>query len=247
MNYQHIYFYIDDSGKISRFEDYAIFAGIVFTDSKEVSAFKNKYKSILRSIKCTYCEQTADSCSRNCPEVKGVILRSTDRRRVMNLSKQFVTFATVIYNQDLARDIIGRTQSKGRFVEYAQRRLIKETTRFLIGQKLIDPNLPVYMHINIDEMPTKSNGYYTLQEGVREELVNGISNFNYNYVFRPVLFSGFEIQVLYRDSARDVCIQMADIISNTVRHSFIVNSNYYQAKSYLMERQGLNVILRLPR
>lgn len=44
---QHVYLYMDDSGKMTKSEDYAIFAGIVFTSSAQKSEFNNKYRKIL--------------------------------------------------------------------------------------------------------------------------------------------------------------------------------------------------------
>lgn len=47
---QHIYIYMDDSGKISKFEDYAVFAGIVIKDGKQKSEFNNKYRAIIIAL-----------------------------------------------------------------------------------------------------------------------------------------------------------------------------------------------------
>ena len=139
IEYQHVYIYMDDSGKISAIEDYAIFAGIVFTNNREKSEFYNKYRQICNEIKCNYCHQNKGSCDLNCDEVKGINIRESDRRRIIELSKKSTTFATVIYNQNLQPDIINRVQSKGRFNEYAQRRLIKKTLIHMISKKVIDP------------------------------------------------------------------------------------------------------------
>lgn len=246
MDYQHIYLYMDDSGKISQHEDYAVFAGIVFTSSPEVSEFKNKYKSIVRNIKCKYCSQVQSMCDGQCPEIKASIINSSDRRRFINLSKSHITFCTVILNQNLNSTIVNNVPSKGRFTEYSQRRIIKKTMEYLINTRAVDPHKPIYLHINIDEMPTKTNGYYSLREGIIEELRYGIINFNYGHTFKPIVHNLLEAQVIYRDSKCDVGIQMADIIANTVRHSFVINSNYFETRKYLKETCKINVILRLP-
>lgn len=82
---QHIYLYMNDSGKISKYEDYAIFAGIVFHDNKEKSEFTNKYKSIKESIKCRYCKQINNECDKTgCPEVKAASIKNKDRRRIIH-------------------------------------------------------------------------------------------------------------------------------------------------------------------
>lgn len=237
---------MDDSGKISKYEDYAIFAGIVFNSNSEKSEFSNKYKSIIKSIKCNYCHEDISNCDSKCDEVKAAHISNSDRRRIMELSKKYTTFGTVIYVKNLQSDIVTRMQSKGRFNEYAQRRVIKKTVSHLISTNIIDPYKPVYLHVNIDEMPTKTNGYYTLREGLREELISGIMNFNYQKTFPPILHSSFEIDVIYRDSKYDVGIQMADIIANTIRRTFVFNNNWFDSYNYIIDKLQINVLLRLP-
>lgn len=246
MDYQHIYLYMDDSGKISKFEDYAVFAGIVFKDTKEKSKFSNMYRSIINSIKCKYCDEPANGCSCNCPEIKAFSIKTSDRRRIIKLSKEYTTFFTSIYNKNLRGYIINDKRSKGRFNEYAQRRLIKTTINHLISLNVINPNLPLYLHINIDEMPTKSNGYYTLRDGLIEELKHGIQNFNYGVYHRPIIYGDLKLEVVYKDSKKDLGIQMADILANTVRHSFVINNNWFDTSQYLKEKCHFNVLLRLP-
>lgn len=243
---QHIYLYMDDSGKISKYEDYAIFAGIVFHDKNEKSEFTNKYRSICNQIKCNYCWDTISYCNNDCPEVKANHISNSDRRRIMQLSKKFVTFGAIIYNKNLRQDIINRQASKGRFVEYSQRRIIKKTIQHLIHKNYINPNKPVYLHINIDEMPTKTNGYYTLQEGLLEELCHGILNFDYGRSFPPILFNELKVQVIYKDSKYDYGIQMADIIANTIRRAFVFNNNWFNSLNYIKNKLKINVVLRLP-
>ncbi len=245
-NYQHIYLYMDDSGKISKSEDYAVFGGIVFTNDKERSEFVNKYRAIINEIKCNYCSFEKGSCPKKCPEIKGMNIKIGHRRRLMNLSAKYLTFGTAIINQNLNSDIINRVGSKGRFNEYAQRRVIKEVLLDLINNKTIDPCKSISMHINIDEMPTKTNGYYTLDEGLFEELKNGIVNFNYAKTFPPIVHDRLKIKVKYRVSSEDYCIQMADIIANTLRRALNINRNWYDTVKYLKTKFKINVLLRLP-
>lgn len=245
-NVQHIYLFMDDSGKISKYEDYAVFGGIVFSDSNEKSMFMNKYRSVIKEIKCSYCQFEIGSCSNTCPEIKGINIKNSDRRRLLNLSGSFTTFGAVIMNKMVRSDIINRVASKGRFAEYSQRRLIKKVVENLISRKIIDPDKDVYLHINIDEMPTKTNGYYTLQEGLFEELKHGIINFNYAVSFPAIINGNLEVQVIYKDSSKDCCIQMADIIANTIRRTLIVNNNWFDSYEYFKKIIKLDVVLRLP-
>lgn len=245
-NIQHIYINMDDSGKISKYEDFAIFAGIIFKNSNEKSKFINKYKSIIKNIKCQYCNNEISSCNHICPEIKGIIISNKDRRRLINLSKQFTTFSTIIYNKNLSSEIITNKNSKGRFSEYAQRRIIKNSVNYLIKDKSINPNMPIYLHINIDQMPTKSNGYYSLREGLIEELKYGIINYNYAKCFKPIIYGDLQVEVIYKDSKKDCAIQMADIIANTIRQTFVITSDWDSANKKLKENFKIDIILRLP-
>lgn len=243
---QHIYLYMDDSGKISTKEEYAIFAGIIFKTKQEKNEFINKYRTIIKDIKCNYCNEDIKECEKGCPEVKGNMISNSDRRRIMQLSKKFTTFGTVIYNGNLKEDILKRAPSKGRFVEYAQRRLIKKIVIHLKNKKLIDPNKSIYLHINIDEMPTKTNGYYELKEGLYEELKHGIQNWNYGKSFPPVVYGALTIDVIYKDSKYDYGIQMADIVAGTIRRTFVFNHNWFTSRDYILNKLQIDVLLRLP-
>ena len=244
---QHVYLYMDDSGKMTKSEDYAIFAGIVFTSSAQKSEFNNKYRKILNGIKCNYCTQEQKKCDKSCPEIKAYGLEVAHRRQIINLSKKFTTFGVVTYNKSLYSHIINDKSAKGRFNEYAQRRVIKNTIKFLIDNGKINPSLPIYLHVDIDQMPTKSNGYYTLKDGLIEELKHGIINYNYAKRFKPIIHSELEVQVAYKDSKKDLGIQMADILANTIRHSFVINNNWFDTCDYLKRKCHINVLLRLPK
>ena len=244
---QHIYIYMDDSGKISNHEEIAIFAGIVFSTNEEKSTFYNKYNSILKDVKCDYCPQNTSVCDSKCIEIKGNgSLSNSDRRRFIQLSKQFKTFATVIFNRNIFPEIRNNASSKGRFIEYSQRRVIKSIVEHLINDNVIDPQQDLCININIDEMPTKSNGYYSLEDGIYEELAVGILNFDYGKQFPKVIYGNLKVKVVYKDSKYDLGIQMADIIANSIHRAFVFNSNWFETKKYLTDKLGINVLLRLP-
>ena len=238
---------MDDSGKLTRNEDYAIFAGILFRNNSEKAKFVNRYKSIVKDIKCNYCDQNANSCNKDCPEIKGIIISKSDRRRVLNIGKEYFTFGVVIFNKDVFPQILADPLSKGRYTEYAQRRIVKRCISRLISDGSIDPNLPVYLHIGIDEMPTKTNGYYSLKDGLTEELRYGIINYNYEKRFTPILHNDLKIDVIYYDSRHNYSIQFSDILANSIRRSFVRNPNWYQTKQYLLDKLKLNELMSLPK
>ena len=90
------------------------------------------------------------------------------------------------------------------------------------------------------------NGYYTLKDGLIEELKHGILNYNYAKQFKPIIYSDLFIEVIYRDSKLSLGIQMADILANTIRHSFVINNNWFDTSEYLKRKCHIDVLLRLP-
>lgn len=65
---QEIYVFMDDSGKLTTKEHYSLYGGLIFLSKAEKMKFANEYKSILKEIKCSYCEE--HDCNSECPELK---------------------------------------------------------------------------------------------------------------------------------------------------------------------------------
>lgn len=148
--------------------------------------------------------------------MKGSIIHLGDRRRFINLSRRFYTFGVRITNSKLYPAIRSSKASKGRFTDYAIKRMIKEVIQDLISKNTISEDDDICINIYIDEMTTKSNGYYTLEESITEELYHGISNFNYGCHFKPILKGTPKVNIRYQESDKQVGIQMADILANTL-------------------------------
>lgn len=219
---QEIYIYMDDSGKLSNKENFSLYGGLVFISKDEKIKFANDYRNVLNDIKCRYCKGV--SCSHNCPEIKSFIIKNSDRRRILNLCKTIRAYTIIINNNRVYKNIMESKASKGRFIEYNQRVLIKDIVNNLIKEKVINPNENVKLIINIDQQTTKSNGYYSLKDGIYEELVHGICNFNYGVIYRPILKS-LDINVNYIDSRKSILIQASDMIAGSTRR-IVVNKNY---------------------
>lgn len=216
---QTIYINIDDSGKLTKNEKIAVYGGIVFLSKQEKDKFITQYKSIVSDIKCHYCKEGKSVCLHRCPELKSNNLLPSHNRRLFNYMKHYFVISCVIENQKVYGPIIQDKASKGRFLDYALRRLIKDTVKKLVEEKKIDPYLPVSLVINIDEQTTKSNGYYDLKEGIREELLHGISNYDYGTFHPPILFHTLTISLKYQKSDKSYVIQAADLIAGRVRRT----------------------------
>lgn len=214
MNNNEIFILMDDSGKLNQNENSCIFGGLFFYSSKDYMNFVNKYKSIINSIKCKYCKQNSNNCNKNCIEIKGTTrIKNSDKRRIFNLVKKENNFGIFINNQKVYTPIMNSKASRGRFCDYVQKRIIKEIVLYSIRNQKIQSDIPLKLYIKIDECKTKSNGYYNLRDSIYEELVNGISNFDYSIIHKPIL-SHLSIQVKTYDSKYNFGIQGADIMSN---------------------------------
>ena len=212
---QEVYINLDDSGKLTNKEKISVYGGIVFISKKEKDKFLTQYRSIIKSIKCNYCEHR-DKCNNRCPEIKNTNIQPNDKRRIMNYIKKYYVIGVIIHNNDVYDYIKTNKSARGRFNDYALRRLIKNTIKKLIKNKKIDPNQSLKLVINIDEQSTKSNGYYKLYDGILEELTEGIINYNYSIKYKPLL-SNLELYLTYQDSGKNYLIQAADLIAGTIR------------------------------
>lgn len=216
MKLQEVYINLDDSGKLTSKEQVSVYGGLAFFSKAEKDKFITQYRSIINDIKCKYCRQK-ENCDHNCPELKNTNIKPRHKRRIMNYVKRYLIIALVIRNGKVYSHIMNSKAARGRFTDYAIRRVLKELVKKLIHDKRIDPNLPLRLIINIDEQTTKSNGYYNLHDGLYEELKYGISNYNYSVTFPPIINSDLEIALSYQDSSKSYVVQAADMLAGTIR------------------------------
>lgn len=223
---QTIYINIDDSGKLVDSERVAIYAGLVFSSKKEKDKFITQYRSIVQNMKCKYCKKDALTCNNSsCPELKHNMLKPKHTRQIMNYIKKYSILCCVINNDKIYPNIKVDTASRGRYLDFALKLLIKQTIKGLIKEEIINPNMPLNLIINIDEQTTKTNGYYNLRDGIIEELKYGIHNYNYNTIYTPILNSDLEVCLCYQKSEKSFLIQAADLVAGTVRKTYLNNLN----------------------
>lgn len=216
-NEQVIYINLDDSGKLTRKEKISVYGRLVFFSKKEKDKFITQYRSIIDSIKCKYCSSDKNKCFNDCPEIKNTNIRTCDKRRIMNFIDNFFVISLVIQNDKIYDYVMKNKASRGRYVDFTLRVLIKRTIEELIKIGRIDANKPLKIILNIDEQTTKSNGYYNLYDDIVEELVHGIYNYNYDKSFKPILNSSLELVITYQDSGKSYAVQGADLIAGTIR------------------------------
>ena len=206
-------------------EKVSIYAGLVFTSKKEKDKFITQYRSIVKDIKCKYCQQDISVCSSNkdCPELKHNMLKPKHNRQLMNYIKKYSVICCIINNDKVYPNIKNNTASRGRFLDYSLKLLIKQVIKSLIKEERINPNLPIKLIINIDEQTTKTNGYYNLRDGIIEELKYGIFNYNYGFFNVPIVNSDLDVEVCYQKSEKSYLIQASDLVAGTVRRLYLNN------------------------
>ena len=229
---QTIYISLDDSGKLNKNEDVCVYAGMVFLSKKEKDKFITKYKAIVSEIKCKYCKKSIDSCNKSCPELKHNNLDAKHLRRLIGLVKKYYAVGCLIDNQKVYDRILESKAARGRYSDYVIRRTVKSLFQKLIREGKINPYKPVKLIINMDEQTTKSNGYYSLEEGIYEELKNGIRNYDYGFKPNPILFSDFDLKLMYQHSDKSYVIQAADLVAGTIRRDKL---RYYNNPELLIE------------
>ena len=216
-----IFILMDDSGKLNKNENSCIFGGLFFYSSKEYMNFINKYKSIIKDIRCNYCKQNKNNCDKNCIEIKGTSkIKPSEKRRIFNLIKQQNNYGVFINNNKIYKSIIEDKSSRGRYLDYAQKRIIKEIILYSINNNFIEPTKPINLYIKIDDAKTKSNGYYNLKDSIYEELVNGIINYDYSIVHKPLLKNKLNIDVRNYNSKYNYGIQSADIMAHYLHSEY---------------------------
>ena len=216
-----IFILMDDSGKLNSNENSCIFGGLFFFSNNDYINYINKYKNVINSIKCKYCSQNKNNCNKNCIEIKGTTkINSKDSRRLLKINKKEYNYGVFINNKKIYDSIMQNKAARGRYIDYAQKRVIKEIILYAINNQKIDITKPVYLNIKIDDAKTKSNGYYNLKDSIYEELVNGIINYDYSTIHKPILKNGLKLKVENYNSKYNFGIQSADIISHYLHRKY---------------------------
>ena len=219
---QEVYIYMDDSGKLSNYEKCCCYGGIVFFNKKDKDKFITQYRQIVRQIKCSECNKDKNNCDNVCPEIKNSKIKSASNKRwIMNYIKKYSMFCCIINNSRVKDYIMESKSSKGRYLDYAQKMLVKKIFLDLIREGKINSSKPVKLPMYIDEQTTKSNGYYNLKESIKEEFLHGIINYNYGVTHEAILYSDFEIDIHYVDSKKNYVVQAADFVAGRSRNLYL--------------------------
>lgn len=227
---QLLYVSLDDSGKLNKKEKYLVYAGLFFTNKKELEKFKTQYKKIRNEI-------AKKSCYKNIDELKGHTLKSKDRLRLLRFIYKYSTAGLIVDNSSIVKqDILISKDAKGRYRDYIIKLLIKDIIIELIKTNQINPYEPLVLIINMDQESSKSNGRYKLDEGIYEELIKGIINYNYGFKTTPVLFNDLIVKIYSQNSKDSIIIQASDLVAN----------NIWRNKINSLDINGINILKFFP-
>ena len=213
---QKLYIAIDDSGIITNKEKYAIYGGIILFSEKQLNNFIIKYKNIIKKIKYKPYYHFNQ-------ELKHSNLKNIDIIKIMHYLNNFELIACIIDNSKIYKGILNKPKSKGRFIDYAIKMLIKNSIKDLIKNKKLNPNQNLEIYLYVDETSYKSNGYYKLEESIYEELKYGIHNIKDNNNFKNIINGNLKVFLSYEISKKNYFVQAADIIAGHTRKQMLQN------------------------
>lgn len=209
---QTISLFIDDSGVFHNNEEYFIYAGYIFLDNESKDNAKREYRSLLKEI---------DSELVLGKEYKATALEVKHKRALYNVLRKYHSFGLCVANNEVYDNIMSDSKSRNRYKDYALKRAIKNKVIDLISKGLINPDEKIRFNISIDEQGTATNGLYSFSESIKEEFNNGIINFNYGMIHKPILNVECDVTTHYCDSSNNYLIQAADILANRLWVSYI--------------------------
>lgn len=221
-NKQTLYLAIDDSGQLIK-KDYACFGGIILLNKESIKNFIQKYQSIVNSFKCKYCDHK-NNCNHLCPELKHYNLKNKHLNVFLNYLQKHNLFFCYIDNKKIYDNILKNPKSKGRYLDFAIKMMIKNVILNLIKEKKINIYKDLELIIFVDETSYKSNGYYNLKESIYKELKYGMGNIKDNIKFPSIIKGKLNIKVYYKDSKLNYLIQASDLVAGYGRKKMMKNN-----------------------
>ena len=213
-NLKQIYFFLDDSGTLHRNENsgFFVYAGYVFVGNNTKENAKRQYRKLCEDIK---------DVNEYPGELKACFLENKHRRALVKVLSMYESISCSVDISRVHQKILSEKLSRFRYKDYIIKRLVKAKINDLIHRKIISAHDDIELFIYIDEQHTATNGWYDLRNSIKEELLNGISNFDYGTTYPPILHGNLTLNIHYCDSRYNYLIQASDIIANYIWHSCI--------------------------
>lgn len=213
-NLKRIYFFLDDSGTLHKNEKsgFFVYAGYVFVGNNTKDKAKRQYKKLCNDIK---------DVNGYPGELKACFLKKKHKRALVNVLSMYESISCSVDISRVYPHILSEKLSRFRYKDYIIKRLVKDKINDLINRNIISAHDDIELIINIDEQHTATNGWYDLENSIKEELLHGISNFDYGTTYPPILHGNLTLKIKYCDSKNNYLIQASDIIANYIWHSCI--------------------------
>lgn len=227
---QEIFIYLDDSGVLHKNskEQFFIYAGFVFLSKKEKDRALAIYKSAVKKIQ-----------NNTNKEIKAYGTKNKNKRFLVSQLSYCESFSCIVDKQKIYDSILDNKKSIHRYKDYCIKRAAKAKIANMINRKIIDPAKPTVLRFFIDNQPTSTDGIYNLRESIKEELKNGIANFDYGIKHAPLFTGDLDVQTKFCDSSTHPLIQASDILANNIFTKY----NYQPA---LEHKQQNHIEISLP-
>ncbi len=217
---QTIYMAIDDSGNLLQ-DKIMTFGGIIFFNSNELNNFTKEYQNIVAIYKPRYKRLLK---RKPAIELKSCNLKKKHFQVFMNYLSKYELMSIGIDTTKIYKNILKNKKSKGRYLDYAIKIMIKNTIKDLIKINKLDQNKELELIIYVDQSSYKSNGLYNLEKSIYQELKYGMTNIRKNSKFKNLINNKLTIRVIFKNSLLSYPVQAADLIAGYARKS-IVNKN----------------------
>lgn len=238
-----IYFFIDDSGVLDfcENEDYFLYCGYMIIGKDNKNNLIRKYTAVRNEISKYYPGVN---------EIKGNIFNKNHKfdfnqqLRLYKVMNNELCYPLIlrIDNKFIYKTILNDRSSKIRYKNFALKLLIKNGIQKSLNDGVISDDMLFNIRVLVDEEGQATNGLYSLEESIKEELFYGIINWNYANSFNPILTNKTSsISVTYCDSKNVRPVQTADILANLCY--FFLHQNY--GLSYFSKNKNC-IYLRLP-
>lgn len=225
--------YADDSGTFDCDKGrYFCYGGVLFLSPEERENFSRKYSAVEKSVR-----ERSDTLGDR--EAKASNLTLGERRTLFRVSNREYRFAIVIDIQKLRirEKIANSPRDKQRFLNFAFKLCVKRFFEYLIDNGAIVPANVESLYFYVDQHTTATSGRYELDEGLKNEFLNGTFNYAYDVYFPPLFPRMQKLKVTFCNSEHFTLIRTADIIANRVyqkaRHNeldWIIDEHFHVIK-----------------
>lgn len=232
--------FTDESGVFDpKNNKFYILSGILILNKKDQDRAIMRYKNVENNIK-------KELNFNPTTELKAYNLKPKNKRRLLNIMKNYYKFAIVIDLNKIYPRILENKFHKQAFQDYAYSRGVKEFLLFLENKKIISLNNIKSINFFLDERPVSSSGRYELESSLYKELK--IGKYNENFLkFREGIIPNIQnINLQYLDSKNNYLIRASDILANIMFYCFNSQKNDFKNKIQNLQEKNNLFIIELP-